>query len=157
MAWIGKNSMYKVESIGTYIGRKTATWYGQGVVVRKRAPLFFFNTLFKLRFTNYSECTVWTRLQCERLTTFSKCVRVEVFRYLLISCTSRLLFKMSAETPVSVRRPEKKTDKKTSDNSLKAPEKRYVQLNLNSAPTSIKNTVVSEKQPQKSNDRVVQT
>lgn len=58
-------------------------------------------------------------------------------------------FKMSTETPMSLRRPEKKTDKKTLDNPLKTSEKRYVQLNLNSASTTIKNTVVSEKQPQK--------
>lgn len=58
-------------------------------------------------------------------------------------------FKMSTETPMSLRRPEKKTDKKTLDNPLKTSEKRYVQLNLNSASTSIKNSVVSDKQPQK--------
>ena len=55
---------------------------------------------------------------------------------------------MSAETP-STKKAEKKYDKRTQENSLKAPDRRLVQLNLHSAPAAVKNTIVSEKQPQK--------
>lgn len=55
---------------------------------------------------------------------------------------------MSAETP-STKKAEKKNDKRTQETSQKAPDRRLVQLNLHSAPAAVKNTIVSEKQPQK--------
>lgn len=84
----------------------------ESVEVRKRAPLFLFNNLFKLRFTNYSKCTVWSTLQYIRLDSLFKCVYVEILRSLYISCSSKLSFEMSAETPMSTRIPEKKNWRK---------------------------------------------
>ena len=55
---------------------------------------------------------------------------------------------MSAEIP-STKKAEKKNDKRTQENSQKAPDRRLVQLNLHSAPAAVKSTIVSEKQPQK--------
>lgn len=125
-------------------------------MVRRRTTLFLLNTLSKLRFTNYSECTVLTRLQCERLDSLFKYGRVGILKNLLISWKSRLSFKMSAKTLMSLRRSEKKNWPKNIREPIESSWKKYLQLNPNSALTSQKKKVISEKQHQKSNDQEVQ-